>query len=225
MTRETYTLLEDYMLSCMEDSAHDKEHIYRVLYTALDIAGTEKDVDMDVLICACLLHDIGRREQFEDPRVCHARAGADKAYRFLREHGFPESFAAHVRECISSHRYRKDSQPQTIEAKILFDADKVDVSGAIGIARTLVYKGQVSEPLYRVLPDGRVSDGTGDAEPSFFQEYKYKLEGLYDRFHTVRGAEIAGQRRQAAAAFYESLLREVSEPCGKGREMLRAYVE
>lgn len=40
MTKETYTLLENYMLSCMEDSAHDKEHIYRVLYTALDIAGT-----------------------------------------------------------------------------------------------------------------------------------------------------------------------------------------
>ena len=55
MTRETYTLLEDYMLSCMEDSAHDKEHIYRVLYAALDIAGTEKDVDMDVLITACLM--------------------------------------------------------------------------------------------------------------------------------------------------------------------------
>lgn len=225
MTKETYTLLENYMLSCMEDSAHDKEHIYRVLYTALDIARTEEGVDMDVLICACLLHDIGRREQFEDPAVCHACAGGEKAYRFLTEHGFPDAFAAHVRECILSHRYRKDSQPRTLEAKILFDADKVDVSGAIGIARTLVYKGQVSEPLYTVLPDGRVSDGTGDREPSFFQEYKYKLEGLYDKFYTARGTEIAGERRQAAAAFYASLLREVSEAQQKGTEMLRACVE
>lgn len=225
MTKETYTLLENYMLSCMEDSAHDKEHIYRVLYTALDIAGTEEGVDMDVLICACLLHDIGRREQFENPAVCHACAGGEKAYRFLIEHGFPDAFAAHVRECILSHRYRKDSQPRTLEAKILFDADKVDVSGAIGIARTLVYKGQVSEPLYTVLPDGRVSDGTGDREPSFFQEYKYKLEGLYDKFYTARGAEIAGARRQAAAAFYASLLEEVSEAQQKGTEMLRACVE
>ena len=225
MTKDTYTLLESYMLSCMEDSAHDKEHIYRVLYTALDIAGTEEAVDMDVLIAACLLHDIGRREQFEDPNVCHARAGADKAYRFLAEHGFPESFAAHVRDCIFTHRYRKGNQPGTIEAKILFDADKVDVSGAIGIARTLVYKGQVSEPLYTVLPNGQILDGTDDREPSFFQEYKFKLEGLYNKFYTARGAEIAAGRRQAAAAFYDSLLREVRGPYETGSALLRTYVE
>ncbi len=225
MTKETYTLLENYMLSCMEDSAHDKEHIYRVLYTALDIAGTEGEVDRDVLICACLLHDIGRREQYEDPKLCHAQAGADKACRFLLGQGFPEGFAAHVKECIASHRYRKGNEPQSLEAKILFDADKVDASGAVGIARTLIYNGQLSEPLYTVLPDGRVSDGTGDREPSFFQEYKYKLEGLYDKFYTARGTEIAGERRQAAAAFYASLLGEVSEAQQKGTAMLRACVE
>ncbi len=48
------------MLSCMNDSAHDKEHIYRGLYTALDIAAYEQDVDYEILITACLLHDIGR---------------------------------------------------------------------------------------------------------------------------------------------------------------------
>lgn len=225
MTKETYTLLENYMLSCMEDSAHDKEHIYRVLYTALDIAGTEEDVDMDVLICACLLHDIGRREQYENPKLCHAQAGAEKAHRFLLEHDFPEGFAAHVKKCISSHRYRKGNEPQSLEAKILFDADKVDMSGAVGIARTLIYKGQVSEPLYTVLPDGRISDGTGDREPSFFQEYKYKLEGLYDKFYTARGAEIAGTRRQTAAAFYVSLLGEVSGAQQKGTALLRACLK
>lgn len=159
------------------------------------------------------------------PGQCHAQAGAEKAYRFLAEHGFPEGFAARVRECIASHRYRKGNRPTTIEAKILFDADKVDVTGAIGIARTLVYKGQVSEPLYTVLPDGSVCDGTGDGGPSFFQEYKYKLEGLYDKFYTARGAEIAAGRRQAAVAFYSSMLQEVSETQQKGAAMLRAYVD
>ncbi len=74
-----------------------------------------------------------------------------------------------------THRFRRDSQPQSLEAKILFDADKLEVTGAIGIARTLIYKGEVAEPLYHMLPDGRVSDGTGDTSPFFFQEYKYKL--------------------------------------------------
>ena len=62
MKKENYELLEGYMLSQMDENAHDKEHIYRVLYTALEIAESEKDVDYDVLIAACLLHDIGRKE-------------------------------------------------------------------------------------------------------------------------------------------------------------------
>ncbi len=164
MKKEDYTTMENYMLSCMEDSAHDKEHIYRVLYNALDIAQTEERVDYDILISACLLHDVGRKEQFENPSVCHAMAGAEKAYVFLKGHGFPEEYAAAVRDCIRSHRFRKSDPPQSIEAKILFDADKIDVSGAIGIARTLVYKGKVAEPLYTLQEDGQVSDGSGDGQ-------------------------------------------------------------
>ncbi len=84
MNREIYCLLEDFMLCSMDDAAHDKEHIYRVLYNALEIAKTEKAVDHDVLIAACLLHDIGRKEQFENPSLCHAAVGSEKAYQFLR---------------------------------------------------------------------------------------------------------------------------------------------
>lgn len=220
MKREDYLLFEDHMLSCMGDSAHDKEHIYRVLYMALDIARTEKNVDYDVLICACLLHDIGRKEQFEDPGLCHARVGADKAYCFLTENGFSEEFAKRVSECIRTHRFRQEEQPESIEAKILFDADKIDVTGAIGIARTLVYKGQIGEPLYSVSGDGDVLDGTEEKMPSFFQEYKYKLENIYTCFYTAKGEETARARQAAAAAFYDSMLREVKEPYECGKEYL-----
>ena len=79
MKREIYETLEQYMLSCMEDSAHDAQHIYRVLYNALLIAKEEEGVDHDVLLAACLLHDIGRKEQFADPALCHAAVGSDKA--------------------------------------------------------------------------------------------------------------------------------------------------
>ena len=63
MTRANYEKLEGYMQSCMKDSAHDKEHVYRVLYLALDIAKTEPQTDLDILIAACLLHDISRQAQ------------------------------------------------------------------------------------------------------------------------------------------------------------------
>ena len=225
MKKETYDLLENHMLSCMEDSAHDKEHIYRVLYNALEIAKAEAEVDYDVLIAACLLHDIGRKEQFADPSVCHAAVGSEKAFRFLTEQGFGQDFAQQVRHCILTHRFRKAMQPQTLEAKILFDADKLDVTGAIGIARSLMYKADMAEPLYHVLPDGHISDGSEDLGPSFFREYKFKLEKLYDKFYTARGAQLARERQAIAAAFYERLYREVNEGYLSGREALGALLD
>ena len=224
MDGKTYSLIENYMASCMEDSAHDKEHIYRVLYNALDIAETESRVDQDILITACLLHDIGRGEQFRNPNVCHALAGGDMAYKFLTENGFGADFAENVRHCIRAHRFRKSEPPQSMEAKILFDADKLDVSGAVGIARTLIYRGTVGEPIYSVLPDGTVSDGTDDTESSFFKEYKFKLEKLYDKFYTQRGQELAENRRKHAVEFYGNLLGEVRESYVKGRERLSEII-
>lgn len=217
MNRETYCLLENYMLHSMEDSAHDKEHVYRVLYNALEIAKDESSVDYDVLIAACLLHDIGRKEQFENPAVCHAVAGADKAFQFLLDQGFEERYAEQVKQCIQTHRYRENNPPQSPEAKILFDADKLDVAGAIGIARTLLYKGIVSEPLYSVLPNGVVSTGENDTVPSFFQEYKFKLENLYSKFYTMKAKELAEKRRRIAAEFYDCLYQEVNSSYQSGK--------
>lgn len=220
MDRNAYSTIENYMLSCMEDSAHGKDHIYRVLYNALEIAKTEKDVDYDVLICACLLHDIGRKEQFENPALCHAEVGGEKAYRFLLENGFDSAYAEHVKKCIVSHRFRKNNSPESMEAKILFDADKLEAAGAIGIARTLIYKGIVSDPLYSLLPDGTISNGENDTEPSFFHEYKYKLEKIYSNFYTARGEELAKERESAAVEFYNHLFREVNSMNQSGRDEL-----
>lgn len=220
MDRKTYERIEGYMLKCMNDSAHDKDHIYRVLYTALDIAANETNVNADILITACLLHDIGRGEQFENPDLCHAEVGGDKAYAWLTENGYDAALAEHVRQCIRTHRYRSDRPPVNMEAKILFDADKLEVTGAIGIARTLLYGAQIAEPLYSLGENGEVSDGAGDTVPSFFQEYRYKLEGIYDRFHTKRGYEIAQGRRSASEAFYANMLQEVRSCYTTGRTIL-----
>ena len=225
MTKEIYQRMVNYMLACMDDSAHDCEHVYRVLYNALEIAKAEPEVDYDILIAACLLHDIGRKDQVANPSLCHAEVGSEKAYRFLLEMGMAEDFAARVRHCIITHRFRKNLQPQTLEAKILFDADKLDVTGAIGIARTLMYRGTLTEPLYRKLPDGTISDGTEDIGHSFFREYKFKLEKMYDRFYTKTGETMARQRQRIAADFYESLYREVNTGYTEGKAALHALVD
>lgn len=225
MTRNIYDAIKRHMLACMSDSAHDSEHVYRVLYNALEIAKAEKHVNYDILIAACLLHDIGRKDQLADPSLCHAAVGSEQAYDFLLDLGMEEPFAAQVKHAIATHRFRKHLPPQTIEAKILFDADKLDVTGAIGIARTLMYKSNLAEPLYTKLPDGRISNGEQEDAPSFFREYKFKLEKLYDRFLTAKGAELAKERQTIAAAFYESLYHEVNAGYTAGGETLESLLK
>lgn len=225
MKKSLYKKIEQYMLECMKDSAHDQEHIYRVLYMALDIAKYEKNVDTDVLITACLLHDIGREEQFKNPQICHAKKGSEVAFAYLMENNWEVEKAKHVSECILTHRFRSDNLPGSIEAKILFDSDKLDVAGTLGIARTLFYKGQVSEPLYLVDEHGNILDGTKDESPSFLQEYKFKLEKIYNEFYTQRGLQIAKERQLSAVSFYNSMLSEIKLCYENGRSGLSDILE
>lgn len=216
MHRKNWLALEEYMLSRMQDSAHDRQHVYRVLYNALEIARGEENVDMDVLLAAAMLHDVGRADEKHDPKADHAVTGGDRAYETLRNMGYDEPFAAHVRQCIRTHRFRRNDPPASLEARILFDADKLDVCGAVGIARTLMYSGAHDRPIYTTNADGTIRDGAGDEEDSFFREYRFKLEGMYDRFLTRRGAELAAGRRAAAESFYAALLAEVRDDAGRG---------
>jgi len=224
MNTAVYKKIESYMLECMKDGAHDSEHIYRVLNYALDIA-EQYTVDTDVLIASALLHDIGRGAQFKNPALDHAAVGSEMAYDFLTASGWSSDRAEHVRKCISTHRYRKNNEPESIEAKILFDADKLDVTGAVGIARTLAYTGIVGEPLYSLDAGREILDGTKDTAPSFFQEYNFKLKHIYDGFYTERAKAIASERKESARLFYEEMLNEVKEPYKNGRRLLNNILE
>jgi len=225
MKQAVFDQLEGYMLQCMQDSAHDKEHVYRVLYLALNIAEHEPQADSDVLIAACLLHDIGRQAQYDDPTVCHAVHGAEMAESYLMEHGFEPIFVRRVCDCIRCHRFRKNTPPESLEARILFDADKLDATGAMGIARTLLYNGKMDEPLYSLTKNGALSDGRDDQTSSFFQEYHYKLTKLYDRFYTQRGRELAMQRRRHAEAYFADLFRETAASYDTKPLLQQKYLE
>ncbi|HOO27197.1 MAG TPA: HD domain-containing protein [Lachnospiraceae bacterium] len=209
-----------YMEQLTKDAAHDREHIYRVVNMALDIAKTEMLIDMEILLTACILHDIGREKQFENPKLCHAREGAKMAYKFLREKGVSPEEAIKVKACIETHRFRSERQPESIEAKILFDADTLDVTGALGIARSLLYEGRMGIPLYHVDSRGSIIDGKDDYQDSFLKEYDYKLFNVYNRLYTKRGKEIAQERKKLTTAFYEELYREISFGRGNMEAML-----
>ena len=211
MDQKTYRTIEEYMLSFMKDAAHDPMHIYRVLYQALQIAKGYPEVNQDILIASCLLHDIGRMKQFQNPQLCHAEEGGKMAYEFMRSLGWNEKDCKHIQECITTHRFRTDRQPESIEAKILFDADKLDVTGALGISRTLLYKGRAGEPLYAVDAANRIYEGKDRNEPeSFLKEYHFKLSRLYETFYTPEAFETARRRKEITVMFYHELMDEIS---------------
>lgn len=79
--------------------------------------------------------------------------------------------------------------------------------------------------MYSVLSNGEVSNGENDSTPSFFQEYKYKLEKLYDNFYTQRGGELAKKRQQAAIQFYNHMYEEVKDSYGNGKEELAKLIQ
>lgn len=195
MTKEEFKLIENIMIEEMTDSAHDAEHVYRVLSNALMLSEGE-NIDVDVLITACLLHDIGRKEQNANSQLCHAQVGAKKAKQLLIGLGKDLEFIEKVTHCILTHRFRKNNMPKTMEAKILFDADKLDVTGAIGIARTLMYQGMMGYAL-----NGK--------QNSFFAEYDLKLSKIDDKFLTEKGRKEALRRSKARNDFYNALKEEI----------------
>lgn len=205
------------------EAIHDEEHIYRVLYNALDIADYEENVNRDILITACLLHDIGRAEEMKNKAIDHAEYGSEKAFKWLIANSFDEKFSKHVKECIATHRYRGNNIPSSIEAKILFDADKIDAAGFIGIARTLMYKGLTGEPIY-IKKNGIILDGN-NTDKSFFREYIFKLSNVYDKFFTKRAKEITRKMKNDAEYFYKTLYNDINELYRKGQSHICDYLD
>jgi uncharacterized protein len=224
MNNGMYYEIEQFMKNRMDDSIHDCHHIYRVLYMALDI-GSNEDIDMDVLITSSLLHDIGRDAEYKDPNCDHAVVGSNIAYEFLLELGWGKNKASHVKDCILTHRYRADSPPKSLEAKIVFDADTLDISGAIGIARTLQFGGIINEPLYLVDINGNVLDGCRQKGVSFFDIVNNKLLKLESKLYTNRAKEICKDRRKICLQFYESMFKEINDLHNRGIELLRDYFD
>jgi len=224
MNKSMYDTIENYMYECMKDAAHDPEHIFRVLYLALNIASkiTEK-INFDILIASCLLHDIGREEQYKNQNVCHAELGGIKAKEFLIKNNWSEKDSDHVKNCISTHRFRGNNVPETLEAKILFDSDKLDAVGCLGIARTLMYIGIAGINLYELKDDEICLGEDKNDKGTFLKEYNFKLKNLYNNFYTKEALEMAKNQKENAQIFYDNLVDQIKEIYGS-EEIINEYI-
>lgn len=193
-----------------EGGCHGPDHAERVHATALAM-GKELGADLAILSGAALLHDIGRAEESRSRgQRCHAALGAAMAEPLLIELGFADETAAAIRHCIATHRFRDDNRPESLEAKILFDADKLDSLGAIGIGRAFLFAGQVGARLHndeRALADSLAYS----LEDTAYREFKVKLCLLPERMLTPIGRRLAEERQRFMQDFFSRLDAEI---CG-----------
>ncbi len=213
------------------DSAHDFEHILRVLTLAEKIARAE-GADLNVVRTAALLHDMARADEDraaleEDraaleqtregknpgeaaPKLDHAELSAEKAHALLQQKGAGEEFATRVAEAIRAHRFRGTRRPDSLEGQILFDADKLDSIGAIGVARAYAIAGALNQKLYtETNRDAVATRAQHNSDHSPVAEFHVKLSKLRGRFHTATARALAEERHAFMVEFFERLGSEV----------------
>ena len=191
-----------------QDPVHGFDHVMRVMRSAEHIAA-ELDADLEIVRAAALLHDAAGADPRED-RASHENASATFAERVLEEEGWPQERIQAVTHCIISHRYRGKQQPETLEAQILFDADKLDVVGAYGVVRTLGYAMQAGQPMFAEPSDQFVETGEALAEEphSAYHEYLFKLRNVKARLFTEPARHLAAEREKVLVGFFDQLAAE-----------------
>jgi uncharacterized protein len=195
----------------LSDPVHGFDHIQRVYRMAERLALAES-ADLEIVRAAALLHDIEGSNPAGDERGNHHHQSADIAAEILRGEGWGEERIAAVQHCIRAHRYRDDREPPaTIEAKVIFDADKLDVLGAIGVVRVLGYAQQAGQPAYAEPSQRFLQSGQGEpGEPhSAYHEHLFKLRNVKQRLFTRTAREIAGGRHAYLEGFFQKLLAEI----------------
>lgn len=199
-------------LSC---SAHNLDHVLRVYNLCMFLSKYEENVDLEVLIPAVLLHDIARVKESKDKsgEIDHAILGSEMAEDILRNLKYEEDKIEKIKHCIITHRFRTDNRPKTIEAKILFDADKLDALGSIGIARCFMLAGQFGQSLSVKNPidtntsdNGRLKDVS---KHSPFIEYEVKFKKIPEKLHTKKAKEIGIERLKFMNDFFKRLDLEI----------------
>jgi uncharacterized protein len=188
------------------DTAHDFDHVLRV-WRLVQRIGPAEGADMTVLQAATLLHDVARADELRTG-LDHAAEGARRAREILAGH--PPAQVEAVVHAIAAHRFRGDVAPATLEARVLYDADKLDAMGAIGVARAYAIAGLLGQPLWTPpIPNQVASRDNLSANHSPVREFAVKLSRLRDSLHTPAARAIAQGRHEFMAGYFARLEQEV----------------
>ncbi|NDB31855.1 MAG: HD domain-containing protein [Nitrososphaeria archaeon] len=189
------------------DPAHDYSHILRVYKNAQKIAKHEK-ANSKLVLAAVLLHDIIQFPKSDPRNKTASEKSAILAKKILQKHDFEESEIAIICDAIRDHSYSRGKTPQTIEGKILQDADRLDALGAIGIARTFSVGGSEKRPIYNESdPFCRIRKP--DDNSWTVDHFYRKLLLLEKKMNTNTGKALAKKRTKLMMNFLSDLKQEI----------------
>lgn len=189
-----------------ESSGHDYWHMYRVWKLAKHIAKSESGVDIFTLELAALLHDIADWK-FHDG---DEEAGPRAAREWLESLSVDDTTIEHVEDIIRNVSFKGakvEAKLKTIEGRIVYDADKLDAIGAIGIARAFAYGGANRRPIHDPNATAEEHNNFKDyknSKTSTINHFYEKLLLLKDRMFTKTGKEMAQSRHK----YMEQYLKE-----------------
>jgi uncharacterized protein len=194
------------------DPVHGFDHIRRVYHMAERLALAE-GADVEIVRAAVLLHDAegSQTEGGEPGRKDHHQSSSEFAQEVLLAEGWSDERIVAVQHCIRAHRFRHNLEPpKTLEAKVLFDADKLDVIGAIGVVRTIAFDVVVNQPVFSEPSQQFLETGVKQPnEPhSSYHEFLFKLIKIKDLLHTPSAREIAEDRHRFLVDFFSRLAAE-----------------
>ncbi|MGZ3688370.1 MAG: HD domain-containing protein, partial [Bdellovibrionota bacterium] len=190
------------------DPAHDIAHFHRVVTSAKRLCQEEKGT-WEVVVPAAWLHDLVNVPKNDPKRSMASRLSATEATHFLEVSGYPKQYLPEIAHAIEAHSYSANIEPQTLESKIVQDADRLDGLGAIGIARCFAVTGLLRRKIYHPHdPWGntREPDDLEFAIDHFF----VKLFKTVETLKTSSGRE-EGMRR---AEFMKIFLRQLGIEIG-----------
>jgi uncharacterized protein len=192
------------------DAAHDEGHVRRVVANARMLAEAE-EADLAIVLPAAWLHDCVAIAKNSPQRSSASRLAAKRAGELLRAAEYPAQYIPVIEHAIAAHSFSAGIPPQTLEAKVVQDADRLDALGAVGIARTLITGGANGAPFYDLsepFPITRVADDRTSIIDHFFT----KLLKLAETMQTAAGRAAAQERAEFLKQFLTQLGDEIGVP-------------
>ena len=197
------------LLAC-GDAAHDALHLERVVANARWLAPAV-DANPHVVMPAIWLHDCVHVPKDSPDRSRASRLCAAHAAKSLRQFDYPEQLLPEVVHAIEAHSWSAGIVPETLEAAVVQDADRLDSIGAAGVARCLMLAAEMKRPLY-ALPDPWCEQRQPDDKVSAADHFYTKLLQLAPTFRTTEGRAEAARRTAYLRSFLEQLAHEAGVP-------------